>query len=206
MATTTATTATLAARAAGLLTKQTAYAVAEKAMQQAIDAKRVYPAMAQDFAEQLGYELPLKTRDFVKVVGNLLAASDKPLKGVISKRKSEIIATLSELVGALTDTQPIALPAWAFPKERTKKEEPVDASGALDRANAEALANEQAEVLATKAVEAQSAIDAEVSERALRVTLNEVAEAVATIKNLSDYLSPEQRAILRAVLEEPALV
>jgi hypothetical protein len=202
----TTTSTTLASRAASLLSKQAAYAIAEKAMQQALTAKRIYPALAQDFGEQLGLDLPLKTRDFVAAVGRLLASSDKPIKGVVSKKKSDILGVLSELVGALTDTQPIALPAWAFPKERTKKEEPVDASGALDRANAEALANEQAEVLATKAVEAQSAIDAEVSERALRVTLNEVAEAVATIKNLSDYLSPEQRAILRAVLEEPALV
>jgi hypothetical protein len=205
MATTTTTTpATLAARAAALVSKASAYAIAEKAMQQALDAKRVYPALAADFGEQIGYELPLKTRDFVKVVGNLLAASDKPLKGVISKRKSEIIATLSELVGALTDTQPIALPAWAFPKERTKKEEAPSPDGALGRANSEAAANEAAEALASTA--AQAAIDADIAARALRVTLDEVAAAVATIKEFSDYLSPEQRAILRAVLEEPALV
>ena len=93
MATTTTTTnnnaPTLASRAAGLLTKATAYGVAEKAMAQAIAAKRVYPAMAADFGEQIGYDLPLKTKDFVRVVGHLLQASEKPLKGVISKKKSE---------------------------------------------------------------------------------------------------------------------
>jgi hypothetical protein len=198
MATTTATTATLAARAAGLLTKQTAYAVAEKAMQQAIDAKRVYPAMAQDFAEQIGYELPLKTRDFVRVVSNLLAASEKPIKGIISKKKGEILAILSELVGALTDTQPIALPSWAFPKERTKKEEPVDASGALDRANAEAAANEAAEALAQTAAEAAAEVKAEAKfETAL-------AEAVALIIANVEALSRDQLAMLNYALDAHA--
>ena len=121
--TNTNTNATLASRAAGLLTKATAYAVAEKAMEQAIAARRVYPAMAEDFGEQLGYDLPLKTKDFVRVVGHLLSATEKPLKGVISKRKSEILAVLADLVGALTDTPAVALPAWALPKERAKKAE-----------------------------------------------------------------------------------
>ena len=143
--------ATLASRAAGLLTKQTAYAVAEKALQQAITAKRVYPAMAEDYGQQLGLELPLKTKDFVRVVAHLLAASEKPLKGVISKRKSDILGILAELVGALTDTQVISLPAWAIPKERVKKTEEIEVSGALDRANGEAEANEAAEAMAEAA-------------------------------------------------------
>ena len=48
----------------------------EKAIQQAVDARRVHPAMAQDFAQQLGYDLPLKTKDFVRVVGQLLSATE----------------------------------------------------------------------------------------------------------------------------------
>ena len=64
----TETNVTLAARAAGLMSKASAYGVVEKAMAQALAAKRVYPAMAQDFSEQLGHDLPLKTRDFVRVV------------------------------------------------------------------------------------------------------------------------------------------
>ena len=106
MATTTTTTTnnvtTLASRAAGLLTKSAAYAVAEKAMAQALTAKRVYPALAADFGEQIGHDLPLKTRDFVAVVGHLLAASEKPLKGAVSKKKSEILAVLADIVAALT--------------------------------------------------------------------------------------------------------
>ena len=83
MANTTTTTTnnqTLASRAALLLTKQAAYGVAEKAMAQALAANRVYPALAQDFGEQIGLDLPLKTKDFVRVVAHLLAASEKPLK------------------------------------------------------------------------------------------------------------------------------
>lgn len=191
----TTTTTTLASRAAGLLTKQTAYAVAEKAMQQAIDAKRVYPAMASDFAEQLGYELPLKTRDFVRVVSNLLASSEKPLKGVISKKKGEIIAVLADLVAALTDTPAIALPAWAVPKERAKKEEEPSTDGALDRANAEAITNEAAEALA------QQAADAAKGDNAL-------AKAVALVVANANALTNDQREALMLALAstEPALV
>lgn len=190
-------TNTLASRAAGLLTKQAAYGAAEKALQQALTAKRVYPALAEDFGTQLGLELPLKTRDFVQVVGHLLASSEKPIKGVISKRKSEILSVLSELVGALTDTAPIALPAWAVPKERVKKEaeaEAVDVSGTLERANAEALAVQAAEAAEAVKVEAKS-------ETAL-------AKAVALIvANVGD-LTEEQRAMLREALalSEPALL
>jgi hypothetical protein len=109
MATTTTTTnVTLASRAALLLTKQAAYGVAEKAMAQALAAKRVYPALAQDFSEQLGHELPLKTKDFVAVVGHLLSASEKPLKGIISKKKSEILAVLADLVAGQSTTNTIA--------------------------------------------------------------------------------------------------
>lgn len=191
----TTTTTTLAARAASLLSKTTAYAVVEKALQQAIIAKRVYPALAEDFGAQLGHDLPLKTRDFVAVVGHLLAASEKPIKGVVSKRKSEILAVLSELVGALTDTAPISLPAWAVPKERAKKEEqPADVSGALDRANAEALAIQAAEAAEATKTEAKS-------DTAL-------AKAVALIvANVGD-LSEDQRAMLAQALalSEPALM
>ena len=215
----TTTTTTLASRAAGLLSKTTAYAIAEKAMAQAIAAKRVYPALATDFSEQLGVELPLKTRDFVRVVGHLLAASEKPIKGAISKRKSEILAVLSELVGALTDTPAIELPEWAKPKERSKKtDETADVTGALDRANAEAAANEAAEANA-EAIEAAEAnaealatvaaqaINADIQERALRVTQEELHNAVLTVKELSDYLTPELRAILVQVLGvEPAIM
>ena len=197
MATTTTTTTTLASRAALLLTKQAAYGVAEKALQQAIAAKRVYPAMATDFGEQIGHDLPLKTRDFVRVVGHLLAASEKPLKGAISKRKSEILAILAELVGALTDTAPISLPAWAIPKERAKKAEAeaVDASGALDRANGEAEANAQAEALAASAL-AEAKTD------------NALAKAVATIVANAGQLTDDQRAALALALAttEPAIM
>ena len=67
MATTTNTTTTnnnnitLASRAAVLLSKTAALGVVEKAIAQAITAKRVYPALAEDFSAQLGHELPLKT-------------------------------------------------------------------------------------------------------------------------------------------------
>ena len=186
MANTTTTTTnnhTLASRAALLLTKQAAYGVAEKAMAQALAAKRVYPAMAADFSEQLGHDLPLKTRDFVAVVGHLLAASEKPLKGVISKRKSDILGILAELVGALTDTPTISLPAWAIPKERAKKAEAVDVSGALGRANAQAEANEAAEALAASALsEAKSD--------------NALAKAVAVVVANAAVLTNDQREAL----------
>lgn len=195
MATTTITTTTLAARAASLLSKTTAYAVVEKALQQAIIAKRVYPALAEDFGAQLGHDLPLKTRDFVAVVGHLLAASEKPLKGVISKRKSEIFAVLADLVAALTDTPAIALPAWAIPKERTKKPEAeADVTGALDRANAEALAIQAAE--AAEATKAEAKSD------------TALAKAVALIVANVGELSEDQRAMLAQALalSEPALM
>ena len=193
--TTTNNNATLAARAAGLLSKTTAYGIAEKAMAQALAARRVYPAMAADFGEQIGHELPLKTRDFVAVVGHLLAASEKPLKGVISKRKSEILAVLADLVAALTDTPAISLPAWATPKERTKKTEEIEVSGALDRANAQAEANEAAEALAASALSEAK-------------TDNALAKAVATIVSNAAALTEEQRQALMMALAstEPALM
>ena len=191
--TTTTTTTTLAARAAGLLSKSTALAVAEKAIGQAVAAKRVFPPMAADFAEQLGVELPLKTRDFVRVVGFLLSASEKPIKGVVSKKKGEILAVLADLVGSLTDTAPVSLPAWAMPKERAKKDETVDASGALERANAEAVANEAAEELA-------EAARAEKGAAAL-------ARAVALVVANAAALTNDQREALTLALAsiEPAI-
>lgn len=195
---TTTTTATLATRAASLLSKTASLAIVEKALNQAIQAKRVYPALASDFGEQIGHDLPLKTRDFVAVVGHLLAASEKPIKGVVSKRKSEILGVLAELVGALTDTAPIALPAWAVPKERAKKEEqPADVTGALERANAEALA--------VQAAEAAEAAEATKTEAKADTAL---AKAVALIvANVGD-LSEDQRAMLAQALalSEPALM
>ena len=196
MTNTTTTTTTLASRAAALMTKASALAVVEKAMDQAIAARRVHPAMAQDFGEQIGYELPLKTKDFVRVVAHLLAASEKPIKGAISKRKSEILGVLAELVGALTDTDPIALPAWAVPKERAPKKEAeaVDVSGTLDRANAEALAVQAAE--AAEATKTEAKAD------------TALAKAVALIvANVGD-LSEDQRAMLAQALalSEPALM
>ena len=188
MATTTTTTtnnATLASRAALLLTKQAAYGVAEKAMAQALAAKRVYPPLAEDFGAQLGHDLPLKTKDFVRVIGHLLTASEKPLKGIVSKRKSEILAVLAELVGALTDTPVISLPAWAIPKERAKKAEAeaVDVSGTLDRANAQAEANEAAEALAAAAM-AEAKSD------------NALAKAVAVVVANAAALTNDQREAL----------
>lgn len=193
--TTTTNNTTLASRAASLLSKQTAYAVAEKALQQAIAAKRVYPAMAEDFGAQLGLELPLKTRDFIRVVSHLLAASEKPLKGAISKRKSEILAILAELVGALTDTPAISLPAWAVPKVREKKAEEPSTEGALERANGEAAANEAAENLAAAAL----------TEAKADSTL---AKAVATIVTNAAALTDDQRQALMMALQatEPALM
>ena len=194
--TTTTTVTTLASRAASLMTKASAFAVVEKAMAQAIEAKRVHPAMAQDFGAQLGYELPLKSRDFVRVVGHLLAASEKPIKGAISKRKSEILSVLADLVAALTDTPAIALPAWAVPKERAPKKEAeaVDVSGTLDRANAEALAVQAAE--AAEATKAEAKAD------------TALAQAVALIVARAGELSDAQREILTAALAsvEPAML
>ena len=189
MATTT-TTVTLAARAAGLLTKGTTLAIAEKAMQQAIAAKRIYPALAEDYGAQLGVDLPLKTKDFTRVVGHLLTASEKPLKGIISKKKHEILLVLSDLVGALTDTAPISLPLWALPKERAKTAESeelreaeklANAEGALNRANALAEAEAKAEA-------AEANADAA------------LAKAVALIVSRAADLTESQRAMLAAVL------
>ena len=194
-------TATLASRAAALMTKASALGVVEKAMDQAIAARRVHPAMAQDFGEQIGYELPLKTKDFVKVVGHLLSASEKPIKGAISKRKSEILGVLAELVAALTDTPAIELPAWAIPKERTKKAEAeADVTGTLQRANAEAAANESAEVLALKAAEAAQAAKAEATADM------RLAQAIDLLVSRAGELTEAQRRILLSALAstEPA--
>ena len=185
--TTTTTTTTLASRAACLLTKSTALAVAEKAIGQAVAARRVFPPMATDFAEQLGVELPLKTKDFVRVVGHLLTASEKPLKGVISKRKSEILAVLADLVGVLTDTPAVSLPAWALPKikaTKTTEESATEESataGALNKANVLA----EAEANAAKAEIAQDL---------------KLAQAVAIIVSRAAELTAEQRAMLASVL------
>lgn len=192
MANTTTTTTTLAARAAGLLSKTTALAVAEKAIAQAVAAKRVFPPMAADFAEQLGHDLPLKTKDFVRVVGHLLAASEKPLKGVISKKKSDILGILAEIMAALTDTTPVSLPAWALPKPKAQKTseateaEETKAVGALDKANtlAEAEAN---------AAKAEANSD------------KKLADAIALIVSRAADLTEEQRGMLMAALAtEPA--
>ena len=197
MATTTTNTTTIAARAAGLLSKSSALAVVEKAISQAIAAKRVFPPMAADFGEQLGHDLPLKTKDFTRVVGHLLSATEKPLKGVISKRKHELLAVLAELVGALTDTAPMTLPAWALPKPKAQKAEAEAAEaeaaeaakGALDKANvlAEAEAN---------AAKAESAQDLK------------LAQAIALIVSRAAELTEEQRTMLAAALAttEPAIM
>ena len=185
MATTTTTTATLASRAASLLSKGAALDVVTKAIGQAVSAKRVHPAMAQDFSEQIGYDLPLKTRDFVRVVGHLLQATEKPIKGVISKKKSEILVVLADLVAALSDTDPVTLPEWAMPKERAKKAEAAEASaeaaGALAKANTLAMAEANAE-------KAEAAQDLK------------LAQAVALIVSRAAELSAAQRAMLVAVL------
>ena len=190
--TTTTNTTTLAARAAGLLSKSTALGVVEKAIQQAVDARRVHPAMAQDFAEQLGHDLPLKTKDFVRVVGHLLAATEKPLKGVISKKKGEILTVLADLVGALTDTAPMALPTWALPKVKakaTEAEAEAEASsvGALEKANvlAEAEAN-VAKAEAAQEMRLAQAIDlvvtnaAQLTEAQRRILLSALASTEAS--------------------------
>ena len=181
--TNTTTNATLASRAAGLLSKASALDVVAKAIDQAISARRVHPALAQDFGDQLGHDLPLKTKDFVRVVGFLLSASEKPLKGVISKRKSEILGILTELVGVLTDTPAMSLPTWALPKERTKKEAEAEATaaGALERANTLA----EAEANAAKAEAAQD---------------KRLVDAVALIVSRAADLTQEQRDMLLAVL------
>ena len=194
--TNTTNTTTLASRAAGLLSKSAGLAIVEKALDQAIAARRVFPPLAADFGAQLGYELPLKTKDFVKVVGHLLSASEKPIKGAISKRKSEILAVLAELVSMLTDTQAIELPTWAIPKERSKKTEAeADVTGALERANAEAAANESAEALAM-----QAAAEAK--------TDNALAKAVALIVANVGALTEAQKEALALALAsaEPALM
>ena len=186
----------MAQRAAGLLSKSAGLAIVEKALDQAIAARRVFPPLAADFGEQIGYELPLKTKDFVRVVAHLLAASEKPIKGAISKRKSEILAVLSELVGALTDTAPIALPSWAIPKERAKKAEAeADVTGTLERANAEAAANESAEALAM-----QAAAEAK--------TDNALAKAVAlVVANVGALTEAQKEALALALASvEPALM
>jgi hypothetical protein len=194
--TTTTTNTALAARAAALLTKATAYAVAEKAMAQAIAAKRVHPAMAQDFGAQLGAELPLKTRDFVRVVSNLLAASEKPIKGVVSKRRSEILVVLADLVGALTESTPIALPLWAFARGRAQTAEAEElreaaklasAEGALNRANAEANAQAEAKAAAAAAL-AEAKGDTALAEACAMVVANAAA------------LTPDQRQALLLAL------
>ena len=189
MATTTTTTTTLAARAAVLLSKSSALAVVEKAIDQALTAKRVHPAMAQDFSEQLGHDLPLKTKDFTRVVGHLLQSTDKPLKGVISKKKHEILAVLADLVGALTDTEAVALPAWALPKikvKATEAEAEAEATEAVKGALAKANVLAEAEASAAKAEAAQdmklaAAIDlvvtnaAQLTEAQRRVILSALA-------------------------------
>ena len=194
MATTTTTTtnATLASRAAGLLTKASALDVVSKAIDQAIAARRVHPAMAADFGSQLGHELPLKSKDFTRVVGHLLTASEKPLKGIISKRKSEILGVLAEIVGALTDTPAIALPAWALPKPKAVKtaeesaaEASAEAVGALNKANVLAAAESAA-----------AAADARQDSK--------LATAVALIVSRASELTEEQRVMLMAVLASEA--
>ena len=195
MATTTTTTnnATLASRAAVLLSKTAALAIAEKAMAQAIAARRVYPAMAEDFGAQLGHELPLKTKDFVRVVGHLLASTEKPIKGIISKRKSDILAVLAELVGALTDTPAVSLPAWALPKPKAvKTAEAAEAEASSEAAGALAKANTLAEAEAN-ASKAESAQDLK------------LAQAVALIVSRAAELSADQRAMLLTVLASEAI-
>ena len=190
--TTTNANATLASRAAGLLTKASALDVVSKAIDQAIAARRVHPAMAEDFGAQLGHELPLKSKDFTRVVGHLLSATEKPLKGVISKKKHEILTVLSEIVGALTDTPPVALPTWALPKVKAKAteaeaeaSEAEAAKGALDKAN----------------ILAEAEANAEKAEAAQEMKL---AAAIALIVANAAALTENQRAILASVLATEA--
>ena len=192
--TTTNNNVTLAARAAGLFSKASALEVVAKAIDQAITARRVHPALAQDFGEQLGHDLPLKTKDFTRVVGHLLQASDKPLKGVISKRKSEILGILAEIVAVLTDTQPVTLPAWALPKAKATK-----------TAEAEAEAEESAE--ASKGALAKANILAEAEANAAKAEASadkRLADAVALIVSCAAELSAAQRDMLMAVLASEA--
>ena len=192
MTTTTTTTTTnnnttLASRAACLLTKASALDVVSKAIDQAIGAKRVHPAMAQDFAQQLGYDLPLKTKDFTRVVGHLLASTEKPIKGIVSKRKAEIVGILAELVCAHTDTEAVSVPAWAMPKERAKKLEETSAEaeasavGALEKANILA----EAEASAAKA-------EASADKR--------LADAIDLVVSNAAKITEAQRRILLSVL------
>ena len=195
MTTTTTTTTTnnaLATRAAGLFSKTGALGVVEKAISQAIAAKRVFPPLTEDFGEQLGYEFPLKTKDFTRAVGHLLTASEKPLKGVISKRKSEILGILAELVGALTDTQPVSLPSWAMPKERAKKSE-AEAEANAEAASVGALAKANTLAMAeANAAKAEAAQDLK------------LADAVALVVSRAADLTADQRAMLVAVLTAEA--
>ena len=195
MTTTTTTTttnnnATLAARAAGLLSKSSALAVVEKAIQQAVDAKRVFPPLAEDFGAQLGVDLPLKSKDFVRVVGHLLASTEKPIKGIISKRKAEIVGILAELVGALTDTEAVSVPTWAMPKERAKKAEASEASA--DGAGAVAVGSlEKANILAmaeANAAKAEAAQDMK------------LAQAIDLVVSNAASLTEAQRRILLSAL------
>ena len=187
------TTATLASRAAHLLSKSAALGVAEKAIGQAVAAKRVFPPMAEDFAAQLGVDFPLKTKDFVRVVGHLLSSTEKPLKGVISKRKSEILGILAELVGALTDTQSVSLPAWAVPKERAKKTEETSAEASAEASAVGTL--EKANILAEAEANAAKA-EASADKR--------LADAVALIVSRASELTDAQRAMLASVLTTEA--
>ena len=187
---------TLAARAAGLFSKAGALGVVEKAIQQAVDARRIYPAMATDFGAQLGHDLPLKTKDFVRVVGHLLQCSEKPIKGIVSKRKSEILIVLADLVGALTDTDPLALPLWAFPKGRAKT------ADAEELREAEKLANEEIKGALNKAnVLAEAEANAEKAEASADKRL---ADAVALIVSRASELTDAQRAMLASVLATEA--
>ena len=186
-------TATLASRAAHLLSKSAALGVAEKAIGQAVAAKRVFPPMAEDFAAQLGVDLPLKTKDFVRVVGNLLASTEKPIKGIVSKRKAEILGILAELVGALTDTQSVSLPAWAMPKERAKKAEETSAEASAEASAVGTL--EKANILAEAEANAAKA-EASADKR--------LADAVALIVSRASELTDAQRAMLASVLTTEA--
>ena len=193
--------ATLASRAAGLLTKTATLAVAEKAISQAIVARRVFPPMAEDFGAQLGHDLPLKTKDFVRVVGHLLSATDKPLKGVISKKKHDILQVLADLVSALTDTTPINLPLWALPKERAKTSEAEELRKVEKLANAEGALN-KANVLAEAEAKAEAAeANAEAKAEAAEANADKkLADAIDLIVSRAADLTDAQRRIILAVL------
>ena len=117
-----------------------------------------------------------------------MASTEKPLKGVISKRKAEILGVLADLVAALTDTAPMTLPAWAMPKERTKKTE-AEASSNADGALAKANVLAEAEANAAKA-------EASADKR--------LADAVALIVSRAGELTQDQRDILLALLTTEA--